>query len=246
MAIPRKRLDDLLVKQELASTLQAARALILAGSVFVNQQRVDKPGTQVNPSSEISLRGKPSKYVSRGGLKLEAAIDTFEVGVRGHTCLDLGASTGGFTDCLLKAGAAKVYSLDVGYGQLDYGLRQDPRVIPLERVNAHFPFQLPERIQMVTVDVSYISLLKVLPNVRTHLESGHYILPLIKPQFEAQRRQVLRGGKVRDPKVHAVSIGRIISWATDAGLRVRNLTPAPITGKAGNQEFFILLQSEDM
>ena len=209
MAIPRKRLDDLLVKQELASTLQAARALILAGSVFVNQQRVDKPGTQVNPSSEISLRRKPSKYVSRGGLKLEAAIDTFEVGVRGHTCLDLGASTGGFTDCLLQHGARRVYAVDVGRGQLDWKLRNDPRVIVREAVNARYltPANLPEEINIITVDVSFISLRLIFPVIRRFL--GSKILALVKPQFEAERHEVEPGGLIRKPEKREEILGRV-------------------------------------
>ncbi len=243
MAIPRKRLDDLLVKQELASTLQAARALILAGSVFVNQQRVDKPGTQVNPSSEISLRGKPSKYVSRGGLKLEAAIDTFEVGVRGHTCLDLGASTGGFTDCLLQHGARRVYAVDVGRGQLDWKLRNDPRVIVREAVNARYltPANLPEEINIITVDVSFISLRLIFPVVRRFL--GSKILALVKPQFEAERHEVEPGGLIRKPEKREEILGRVKRLVLEQQLEIMGTIPSPILGQKGNQEYFVYLRN---
>ena len=243
MAIPRKRLDDLLVKQELASTLQAARALILAGSVFVNQQRVDKPGTQVNLSSEISLRGKPSKYVSRGGLKLEAAIDTFEVGVRGHTCLDLGASTGGFTDCLLQHGARRVYAVDVGRGQLDWKLRNDPRVIVREAVNARYltPANLPEEINIITVDVSFISLRLIFPVVRRFL--GSKILALVKPQFEAERHEVEPGGLIRKPEKREEILGRVKRLVLEQQLEIMGTIPSPILGQKGNQEYFVYLRN---
>ena len=243
MAIPRKRLDDLLVKRRLASTLQAARALILAGSVFVNQQRVDKPGTQVNPSSEISLRGEPSKYVSRGGLKLEAALDTFQIGVSGKTCLDLGASTGGFTDCLLQHGARRVYAVDVGRGQLDWKLRNDPRVVVREAVNARYltPANLPEEISIITVDVSFISLRLIFPVVHRFL--GSKILALVKPQFEAERHEVEPGGLIRKPEKREEILDRVKRLALEQRLQIMGTRPSPILGQKGNQEYFVYLRS---
>ncbi len=243
MAIPRKRLDDLLVKRELVTSLKAARALILTGSVFVDQQRVDKPGTQVHSSSEISLRDKPSKYVSRGGMKLEAALDTFEVRVSGKTCLDLGASTGGFTDCLLQHGARRVYAVDVGRGQLDWKLRNDPRVVVREAVNARYltPASLPEKIDIITVDVSFISLRLIFPVVHRFLESK--ILALIKPQFEAERHEVEPGGLIRKPEKREEILDRVKRLALDQRLQIMGTMPSPILGQKGNQEYFVYLRN---
>ncbi len=242
MAILRKRLDNLLVEREISSTLEAARALILAGSVFVDQQRVDKPGTQINPSSEISLRGAASKYVSRGGLKLEAALTTFKVVVSGKTCLDLGASTGGFTDCLLQNGARKVYAVDVGRGQLDWKLRNDPRVVVREAVNARYlmPASLPEKIHIITVDLSFISLRLLFPVLRRFQESE--ILALVKPQFEAQRHEVERGGLIRKPEKRQEILDRVTRFAAGQELRIIGTMPSPILGQKGNQEFFVFLR----
>ena len=242
MAILRKRLDNLLVEREISSTLEVARALILAGSVFVDQQRVDKPGTQINPSSEISLRGAASKYVSRGGLKLEAALTTFKVVVSGKTCLDLGASTGGFTDCLLQNGARKVYAVDVGRGQLDWKLRNDPRVVVREAVNARYlmPASLPEKIHIITVDLSFISLRLLFPVLRRFQESE--ILALVKPQFEAQRHEVERGGLIRKPEKRQEILDRVTRFAAGQELRIIGTMPSPILGQKGNQEFFVFLR----
>ncbi len=244
MAILRKRLDDLLVSRELASTLEAARALILTGSVFVDQQRVDKPGTQIDSSSEISLRREDPKYVSRGGLKLEAAITTFEIKVSGKTCLDLGASTGGFTDCLLQNGARKVYAVDVGRGQLDWKLRNDPRVVVREAVNARYliPAHLPEEIDIITVDLSFISLRLLFPVLRRFQRSE--ILALVKPQFEAQRHEVERGGLIRKPEKRKEILDRVMKLAVGQQLRIIGTIPSPILGQKGNQEFFVFLRSD--
>ena len=159
--------------------------------------------------------------------------------------MDVGASTGGFTDCLLQKGAERVYALDVGRGQLDYGLRQDPRVTVMEKVNAHYAFELAERVGVATVDVSFISLRQVLPNVLPHLEPWGRVVALVKPQFEAQRREVGKGGVVRDPLIHAKVLGRVVRWAAEAGLRLRGVTPSPILGAAGNREFFVHLSFYD-
>ena len=237
----KERLDILLVDRGLAPTCEQAQALIMAGQVTCDDRLATKPGTRVAPTVRLAVT-QSLPYVSRGGLKLAHALEVFGLRAAGQVCLDVGASTGGFTDCLLQRGAARVYALDVGYGQLDYRLRQDPRVVPLERVNAHFPFPLPEPVQIATVDVSFISLTRVLPNVEPHLAPGGFILSLVKPQFQARRDEVKRGGVVRDPQVHAAVLGRVIAWTVQRGLRLRNLTASPITGEAGNREFFLLLQ----
>ena len=243
MAVQRKRLDDLLVERDLATTQEAARAIILTGSVFVNQQRVDKPGTQINASSEIALRGEPSKYVSRGGFKLEAALDTFQIGVSGKTCLDLGASTGGFTDCLLQHGARSVYAVDVGRGQLDWKLRNDPRVVVREAVNARYltPANLPEEISIITVDVSFISLRLIFPVARQFL--GSKILALVKPQFEAERHEVEPGGLIRKPEKREEIFDRVKRLALEQQLQIMGTRPSPILGQKGNQEYFVYLRS---
>ncbi len=244
MAILKMRLDNLLVQRELASTLEAARALILAGSVFVDQQRVDKPGTQIDASSEISVRRGASKYASRGGLKLEAALNTFKVAVSGKTCLDLGASTGGFTDCLLQNEARKVYAVDVGRGQLDWKLRNDPRVVVQEAVNARYlmPASLPEKIDIITVDLSFISLRLLFPVLRRF--QGSEILALVKPQFEARRHEVERGGLIRKPEKRKEILDRVTSLAAGQQLRIIGTMPSPILGQKGNQEYFVFLRSE--
>ncbi|MDA1128457.1 MAG: TlyA family RNA methyltransferase, partial [Chloroflexi bacterium] len=166
----------------------------------------------------------------------------FQIDVTGLTALDVGASTGGFTDCLLQRGVQRVYAVDVGHGQMDYGLRQDPRVTVLEKINARYPFELPEMVDLVTMDVSFISLKLVAPEAARHLNPGRYIAALVKPQFEAPREQVGRGGVIKDPKVHAAVLGKMVNWAVGQGLRVRNICRSPIQGDAGNREFFILLQ----
>ena len=236
-----ERIDRLLVERGLAETRERAQALVMEGLVYADGQRVPKPASSVKPEATIEVRGK-LPYVSRGGIKLAHALQRFQLSVTGQVALDVGASTGGFTDCLLQHGAARVYALDVGRGQLDYSLRQDPRVKVIERINARYPFSLPEEVDIVTIDVSFISLTKVLPSVVSHVKRGSLILCLVKPQFEAKRREVGRGGVVRDPLVHAAVLGRITAWCIRNGFRVRDLTPSPITGDAGNREFFLLLQ----
>lgn len=238
--VRKRRLDVLLVERGMVASRAKAQALIMAGEVMLGESALTKPGLQVAVDAPISIREKPP-FVGRGGLKLAHALGEFGLDVTGMTALDVGASTGGFTDCLLQRGARRVYALDVGRGQLDYGLRQDDRVDVMERVNAHYPFELAEKVGVATVDVSFISLTQVLPNVVTHLEQWGRVVALVKPQFEARRREVGKGGVVRDPLIHARVLGRVIRWATEAGLRLRGITPSPILGAAGNREFFLHL-----
>ena len=234
------RLDVLLVEREMVESRAKAQALIMAGEVSTAGRVVTKPGTAVSTEACISIREKPP-FVGRGGIKLDHALKEFGVDPEGLTALDVGASTGGFTDCLLQGDARRVYALDVGRGQLAYGLRQDDRVVVMERVNAHYAFELPERIDVATVDVSFISLTQVLPNVLAHVEPRGSVVALVKPQFEARRQEVGKGGVVRDPLIHARVLGRVVCWATEVGLRLRGITPSPILGAAGNREFFLHL-----
>ena len=236
----KKRLDVLLVERKMVESRAKAQALIMAGEVMAGGAAVTKAGALVPVDILISIRERPP-FVGRGGVKLDHALKAFCLNPKGMTALDVGASTGGFTDCLLQRGARRVYALDVGRGQLDYGLRQDPRVSVMEKVNAHYPFELRERVGLATVDVSFISVRQVLPNMVSHLERGGSIVALVKPQFEARRREVGRGGVVRDPLIHARVLGRVIRWVTDAGLRLRSMTPSPILGAKGNREFFLHL-----
>ncbi|MBI2166580.1 MAG: TlyA family RNA methyltransferase [Chloroflexi bacterium] len=237
----KKRLDKLVLERGLASTREKAQALIMAGQVLVGDRATWKPGSLVEESATLVLKAH-LPYVSRGGEKLARALDAFGLEVGGCLCLDVGASTGGFTDCLLQRGARLVYAVDVGHGQMDYSLRTDPRVVVMERVNARYPFSLPDQVSLATVDVSFISLKRVLPSVRLHVKTGGYLVALLKPQFEAEREEVGKGGVVRDPLVHARTLARVITWAVEQGIRFRNLTPSPLLGDAGNREFFLLLQ----
>ena len=240
-ATTRRRIDLLLVERGLAATRQRAQALLMAGRVTVDGRPVEKAGALVDAGARVEVEAPPP-YVGRGGIKLAHALETFALDVRGATALDVGASTGGFTDCLLQHGAMRVYALDVGHGQLDLRLRQDPRVVVMERVNARYPFQLSETVDVATVDVSFISLVRVLPTVAEHVIGGGHIIALVKPQFEAQRRQVGKGGVVRDPRLHAAVLARLVVWAVNYGFRLRGLTPSPLLGDAGNREFFLLLE----
>jgi len=237
----RRRADALLVERGLADSRERARALILAGKVHSGEQRVEKAGQLLASAAQLSV-AQPPPYVSRGGLKLEHALSEFRLDVSGVTALDIGASTGGFTDCLLQRGAKRVFALDVGYGQIDLRLRSDPRVTVIERVNARYPFTLAEMAQLATVDVSFISVEKLLPAVSAALREHAPVAVLLKPQFEAGRREVRKGGIVRDPQVHARVLGRFIAWAVGHGFRLRGLVPSPILGAEGNREFFVLLE----
>ena len=257
---PKKRADLLLVERELAETRQRAQALIMEGLVYTSTGKVLKAGSLVAIDTSLEIRGR-LPYVGRGGVKLAHALDRFGLDVSGLVAIDVGSSTGGFTDCLLQRGALRVFALDVGYGQLDHRLQQDPRVVVIERVNAHFPFSLPptrvmsgdvrepdseeyrgEQLDLATVDVSFISATKVIPQVAEHVKQGGYIIVLVKPQFEGRREEVGRGGVIRDPAVHARVLARAILWVVRAGYRLCNLVPSPILGDAGNREFFLLLK----
>ena len=238
--MPKQRLDNLLVNRELAENRSQAQALIMAGKVTVSGKTITKPGTQVDEDASLELAEK-MPYVSRGGFKLAHALDEFKLDVNSLTAMDVGASTGGFTDCLLQRGVRRVYAIDVGYGQLDYKLRQDNKVTVMERVNAHYPFSLPEKVNISTIDLSFISVTKVLPNITGHLTQPGSIIVLFKPQFEAERKEVGKGGIIKDPQVHARVLGRFIVWATGHDLRLRGLVASPILGAEGNKEFLVFL-----
>ncbi|MBI2873140.1 MAG: TlyA family RNA methyltransferase [Chloroflexi bacterium] len=238
---PRRRADILLVELGLAPTRVRAQALILEGRVYCGEQPVPKPSSLLPAGAPLRVT-EGARYVSRGGLKLEAALRHFALDVAGRVALDVGASTGGFTDCLLQHGARRVYAVDVGYGQMASTLRTDPRVVVMERVNARYPFPLTEQVDLVTADVSFISLTLVLPPSLEHLRPGGHVVALVKPQFEAGRKEVGRGGVVRDPNMHAAVLARFVRWAIEQGLRVRGVISSPITGDAGNREFLVLLQ----
>ena len=240
----KKRLDVWLVERELAETRQRAQALILAGDVRVNQQTVTKAGALVTEEAVISLRA-PLKYVSRGGLKLEGALAAFAVDPRDQICADIGASTGGFTDCLLQHGAARVYALDVGYGQLAWKLQTDPRVVVMDRVNIRYLNSLPELIALAVIDVSFISLSLVLPVARKLVQPCGECIALVKPQFEEGRAQVGKGGIVRDARVHRAVLEKITRCASANDWRVRGVCRSPITGPLrGNAEFFLHLSAD--
>ena len=240
--MPKQRIDTVLVDRGLAETRTKAQALIMAGEVSVAGQSVTKPGTLIPDNAEVTLK-QPPPFVSRGGLKLDYALEQFRLDVTGKVAADIGASTGGFTDCLLKHGAAKVYAIDVGYGQLDYRLRQDKRVVVMEQVNARYPLSLPEKVDLVTIDLSFISVEKVIPAVNEVLKDNGYLVVLLKPQFEAQRKEVGKGGIIKDEAVHALVIGRFINWLTNNGYRLGGLVTSPILGASGNMEFPVLLKT---
>ncbi len=239
----KKRLDVLLVDRGLMESRGKAQAIIMAGQVFVGGQRVDKAGTAVAQDAEIEIRGKKLPYVSRGGLKLEKAMDTFGLRVEGKVCMDTGASTGGFTDCMLQRGARKVYAVDVGYGQLDYRLREDPRVVCMERTNARYLTheQVPDELDFATVDVSFISLRLILPMLRSLLKEGGQAVCLVKPQFEAGKEKVGKKGVVRDPNVHLEVLEQFLLHADQADFSVQGLTFSPIKGPEGNIEYLSYL-----
>jgi len=246
--LEKERLDQMLVKQGLVASREKGRALIMAGQVFVNKVKTEKPGTPVQSSDMIEIKGKPFPYVSRGGLKLEKALREFGIDLHGMTMLDAGASTGGFTHCALLNGAARVYAVDVGYGQLDWGLRQDSRVICMERKNARYLSgeDIPEPLDIITIDVSFISLEKILPALVLLLKPGGQVIALVKPQFEAGREKVGKKGVVKDPAVHREVIARIIDSCPDIGLVPRGLSFSPVTGPEGNIEFLLWLEKSDI
>lgn len=243
----KSRLDLLLVERGLAPSRERARALILAGLVRVNGQPASKAGTPVARDAEVTLTTPDHPYVSRGGVKLAHALDVFGVDPAGRVALDVGASTGGFTDVLLRRGATSVVALDVGHGQLDWTIRNDPRVIVREHVNARAltPADVPHEVSIVTVDVSFISLRHILPALRPFLGKDADIVALVKPQFEAGRAEVGRGGIVSDPAVHEAVVARVIQQAEAAGFVCAGQTPSPITGATGNREFFVHFRLAD-
>ena len=243
----KERLDVLLVKRNLAESREKAKAIIMSGNVFVNGNREDKAGTTFDEEkAQIEIKGHTLPYVSRGGLKLEKAIEVFGVDVKGKVCMDIGASTGGFTDCMLQNGADHVYSIDVGRGQLAWKLRQDPRVICMEKTNIRYVTseQIPEKIDFASVDVSFISLTKVLLPVRNLLTEDGEIVCLIKPQFEAGREKVGKKGVVRDPAVHLEVIEKVIAYASSIALEPRHLSFSPIKGPEGNIEYLVYIRKE--
>lgn len=232
----KERLDRLLVERGLAETRERAQALIMAGRVFVAGRRADKPGRRVPRDAEIEVRGR-MPYVSRGGYKLAAMLDHLQLDVHGWTCVDVGASTGGFTDVLLQRGARRVYAIDVGYGQLAWKLRQDPRVVVMERTNIRHVHSLPEVCDLATIDVSFIGLHLVLPPVCNLVRPDGWIIALIKPQFEAGPDKVGKGGIVREPEVHREVLLRVLAEAERLGLGLQALIRSPIHGAKGNVEF---------
>lgn len=243
----KERLDVLLVKGGFAPSREKAKAIIMGGNVFVNNVREDKAGASFDEKAVIEVRGNTLKYVSRGGLKLEKAMDNFNVITEGKICMDVGASTGGFTDCMLQNGAAKVYSVDVGYGQFAWKLRQDSRVVCMEKTNIRYVTRddIQDSIEFSSIDVSFISLTKVLVPVRNLLSSNGEIVCLIKPQFEAGREKVGKNGVVRDKKVHIEVIENVISFAISNGFKVLNLDFSPIKGPEGNIEYLLHIVKEE-
>ena len=235
----KRRLDVLLVERGEAESRQKAQAIIMSGQVYVAGQRVDKAGAAVDEKAEIEVRGQTLAYVSRGGLKLEKAMAVFPIDLHGAVCADIGASTGGFTDCMLQNGAARVYAVDVGYGQLAWKLRSDPRVICMERTNARYLSreQIPEALDFASIDVSFISLGLILPAVRGLLKPEGRVACLVKPQFEAGREKVGKKGVVRDPKVHLEVLEQFLRHAAESDFTVRGISFSPIRGPEGNIEY---------
>ena len=241
----KERLDVLLVKKNLAESREKAKAVIMSGIVYVDGQKEDKAGSMFEDTALVEVRGSTLKYVSRGGLKLEKAMEQFGVGLSGKVCMDVGASTGGFTDCMLQNGAKKVYSVDVGHGQLAWKLRNDERVVCMEKTNIRYvtPEEIPERIQFVSIDVSFISLTKVLGPVQALMEPEGDVVCLIKPEFEAGREKVGKKGVVRDPAVHLEVIQMVASFAGSIGFEALHLDFSPIKGPEGNIEYLLHLKN---
>uniref|UniRef100_UPI0040563DE0 TlyA family RNA methyltransferase n=1 Tax=Agathobacter sp. TaxID=2021311 RepID=UPI0040563DE0 len=243
----KERLDVLMVSRGLAKSREKAKSMVKAGNVYVNNKKIEKAGMVLREDDLIEVRGETLKYVSRGGLKLEKAITHFQISLEGKTCMDIGASTGGFTDCMLQNGAKKVYSVDVGYGQLDEVLRKDERVVCMEKVNVRYmePEDISEPPDFASADVSFISLTKILPAVRSLLKENGQLVCLIKPQFEAGREKVGKKGVVKDKKVHKEVLQSIIRFSLEHGFSVLNLDYSPIKGPEGNMEYLIHLEKDD-
>jgi len=239
-----ERLDKLLVEKGLVQSRERAKAIILAGMVVVDDRVVDKAGTLVERNSRVRVKDGDHSYVSRGGPKLEGALKAFQVDPRGKVAMDIGASTGGFTDCLLRKGAKKVYAVDVGYGQLAWRLRQDPRVVNLERRNIRYlkPEEIGEKVDLAVIDTSFISVEKFLPNVLQMVREGGWIVALLKPQFEVGKAEVGKGGVVRDKRKHQQVLDRVSRFSESIGLKVRGKMESPLLGPKGNREFFVYLE----
>lgn len=242
-----ERLDVYLLKNGLVESREKGKAMIMAGVVFVDNQKVDKAGFQVKDGMNVEVRGETLKYVSRGGLKLEKAMENFDITLDGKICADIGASTGGFTDCMLQNGATKVYSIDVGYGQLAWKLRTDERVVNLERTNFRYctKEQVPDELEFASVDVSFISLTKILPVMKTLMKQGAQSVCLIKPQFEAGKEKVGKKGVVREASTHLEVVNKIIDFSMSIGFSVLNLEFSPIKGPQGNIEYLIHIVNDD-
>jgi 23S rRNA (cytidine1920-2'-O)/16S rRNA (cytidine1409-2'-O)-methyltransferase len=241
----KERLDIILVNQGLAASREKAKAMIMEGIVYVDGQKEDKAGSLFDIEAAVEVRGQTLKYVSRGGLKLEKSMGAFGLDLQDKVCMDVGASTGGFTDCMLQNGARKVYAIDVGRGQLDWKLRNDPRVICMEKTNIRYvtPDQIEEKAEFVSIDVSFISLTKVLGPVKALLTPEGQVVCLVKPQFEAGREKVGKKGVVRDPAVHEEVIHKVIDWAVELGFEIAHLDYSPIKGPEGNIEYLLHLKN---
>jgi len=245
--VKKDRLDKLLIEKGMVRSRERAQALIMEGKVTVDGRRIDKPGTKVEVEASLQLRGDDLPYVSRGGIKLEAALRSFGVDPRGMMVMDVGASTGGFTDCVLQKGARKVYAVDVGYGQLAWRLQKDPRVVSLERRNIRYlkREEIPEEVDLILIDTSFISIEKFLPHLLRFLRSEGQLIGLIKPQFEVGKGEVGKRGVVRNPILHQNVIERISQFSRGQGLTVLGVIESPLLGTQGNKEFFIHLKKEN-
>lgn len=241
MSVKKERLDVVLVNSGLTDSREKAKTLIMTGNVFVNGQREDKVGTKIDPSADIEIKGNPIPFVSRGGLKLDKAVHQFGLNLKDKTCMDVGASTGGFTDCMLQNGARKVYSVDVGYGQLDWRLRRDSRVVCMEKTNIRYVTNedIHDFLDFVSIDVSFISLRKILLPIKQLMKEDGECVCLIKPQFEAGREKVGKKGVVRDPETHMEVINGVVDYAGSIGFKPVNLSYSPIKGPEGNIEYLL-------
>lgn len=243
--LEKKRLDVMLFEKGLADSREKARALIMSGKVYVNNQKSDKPGSTYKDDVNIEVRNIGLQFVSRGGLKLDKAIKAFGIDLKGSVAMDIGASTGGFTDCMLQNGASKVYSVDVGYGQLDWKLRNDNRIVNMERTNIRYinKEKVLEKLDFISVDVSFISLCLILPVVKSLMKKGAKAVCLIKPQFEAGKGKVGKNGVIRDPQIHVDVIEKIKDYALESGFKILGLDYSPIKGPRGNIEYLIYLEN---
>lgn len=242
----KERLDVRMVAEGLAESREKAKALIMSGNVYVDEMREDKAGTMISDSARITVKGPTLAYVSRGGLKLEKAMQAFDLNLDGYICMDAGASTGGFTDCMLQNGASKVYAIDVGYGQLAWKLRQDSRVVVLEKTNVRYLNEelVPELCDFASADLSFISLTKVLTSIASRIRPHGHLVCLVKPQFEAGREKVGKKGVVREPEVHEEVLRVITSWVQENGFQILGLTFSPVRGPEGNIEYLLYLEKD--